>query len=391
MTALTVTGACKSYGPVRALAGVDVSIADGELLAVLGPSGCGKTTLLRCIAGLERLDAGTLVVRGRVLSAPGVHVAAHRRRVTLVPQEGALFPHLSAADNIAYGLDRAARRSGRVGDLLELVGLDGYGDRMPHQLSGGQQQRIALARALAPRPSLILLDEPFSALDAGLRSELRRVVRDALQADGATGVLVTHDQGEALSLADQVAVMRDGVVVQNGRPTDVYRSPADTWVAGFVGEAVLLTGELRDGVAYTAAGCAPVAGAETGSLPRLNGHVPVTVLVRPEQVRMAAGTTNGGVAAHVVRRDFFGHDALTTVRLEDGTELTSRTLDDSTELVPGSTVTVELSGSVRAWPSSPDPGAPSGSTLQDRLEGGPGLVTHQPPRELLRLGGHPVQ
>ena len=136
---------------MRALAGVDVSIADGELLAVLGPSGCGKTTLLRCIAGLERLDAGTLAVQGRVLSAPGVHVAAHRRRVTLVPQEGALFPHLSAADNIAYGLDRAARRSRRrVAELLALVGLEGHGDRMPHQLSGGQQQRIALARALAP-------------------------------------------------------------------------------------------------------------------------------------------------------------------------------------------------------------------------------------------------
>ncbi len=351
MTALTVTAACKSFGRVRALAGVDVSIADGELLAVLGPSGCGKTTLLRCIAGLERLDAGTLVVRGRVLSAPGVHVAAHRRRVTLVPQEGALFPHLSAADNIAYGLDRAARRSGRVTELLALVGLEGHGSRMPYQLSGGQQQRIALARALAPRPSLILLDEPFSALDAGLRAELRRVVRDALQADGATGVLVTHDQGEALSLADQVAVMRDGRVVQSGRPTDVYRSPADAWVAGFVGEAVLLDGELHDGVAYTAAGAVPVVVESAGASPRRgNGRVPVTVLVRPEQVRMAPARTQEGVTASVVRRDFFGHDALTTIRLEDGTELTARTLDDAADLSPGTTVMVELSGVVRAWP-----------------------------------------
>ncbi len=351
MTALMATGACKSYGSVRALAGVDVSIADGELLAVLGPSGCGKTTLLRCIAGLERLDAGTLAVQGRVLSAPGVHVAAHRRHVTLVPQEGALFPHLSAADNIGYGLDRAARRSGRrVTELLALVGLEGHGDRMPHQLSGGQQQRIALARALAPRPSLIMLDEPFSALDAGLRAELRRVVRDALQADGATGVLVTHDQGEALSLADQVAVMREGRVVQSGRPTDVYRSPADAWVAGFVGEAVLLDGELRDGVAYTAAGAAPVVAPASASLGVGNGRVLVTVLVRPEQVRMAASRTQEGVTASVVRRDFFGHDALTTIRLEDGTELTSRTLDDAADLSPGTTVMVELSGIVRAWP-----------------------------------------
>src|SRR5690606_15057930 len=249
----------------------------GALTAVLGPSGCGKTTLLRCVAGFERVDAGEIRVGTRLVAGPRLHAAPERRRVAVVPQEGALFPHLSVAGNVAYGLDRAARRSGRVEEVLALVGLAGYGDRMPHQLSGGQQQRVAVARALAPRPPLVLLDEPFSALDASLRAELRHDVRQALRADGATAVLVTHDQGEALSMADRVAVMRDGRIVQYGTPAEVYGQPVDAWVADFVGEAVLLPARADDAVAHTPLGPVACAGADRGE---------VTVLIRPEQVRV---------------------------------------------------------------------------------------------------------
>jgi iron(III) transport system ATP-binding protein len=346
MTALSVTAARKAYGPVPALAGVHVRVPTGALVAVLGPSGCGKTTLLRCIAGLERLDAGEIRVAGALVAGPRTHLPAHRRRVALVPQEGALFPHLCVADNVAYGLDRAARRSGRVDEVLALVGLEDHHRRMPHQLSGGQQQRVALARALAPRPPLILLDEPFSALDAGLRAELRHDVREALRADGATAVLVTHDQGEALSLADHVVVMRDGAVVQDGAPADVYAAPADSWVARFVGDAMLLTGTVDQGRVRTVAGDAPLMDGPDGADP-----CPVTVLVRPEQLRLApvdpAGA--GQITARVLRHDFHGHDTLTVVGLADGTELLSRRLNDGAADAPGTAVSLRIHGAVRAW------------------------------------------
>jgi iron(III) transport system ATP-binding protein len=356
MTALTVTAAGKTYGTVPALAGVHLSVTTGSLVAVLGPSGCGKTTLLRCVAGLEHLDAGEIRVAGSVVAGPRTHVPAHRRRVALVPQEGALFPHLSVAENIAYGLDRAGRRSGRVDEVLHLVGLEAYHRRMPHQLSGGQQQRVALGRALAPRPRLILLDEPFSALDAGLRADLRRDVRAALRADGATAVLVTHDQGEALSLADHVVVMRDGAVVQDGPPADVYAAPADPWVARFVGDAMLLPGTVHDGIARTVAGAARlIADAGTGATRRM------TVLLRPEQLRLTPVVRPGPdeTIGRVLRHDFHGHDSVTVVRLDDGTELQSRLLNDGPLAEPGTTVRMTIHGAVRAWASdeaaSPEP------------------------------------
>ncbi|GAB1691995.1 ABC transporter ATP-binding protein [Krasilnikovia sp. M28-CT-15] len=348
MTALTVTAARKSYGTVPALADVHLAVPTGALAAVLGPSGCGKTTLLRCIAGLERLDAGEIRVAGAVVAAGRTHVPAHRRQVALVPQEGALFPHLSVAANVAYGLDRTARRNGRVDEVLALVGLDGYQRRMPHELSGGQQQRVALARALAPRPRLVLLDEPFSALDAGLRASLRQDVRAALRADGATAVLVTHDQGEALSLADHVVVMRDGLAVQDGPPAEVYAAPADSWVARFVGDAMLVPGVVREGRAHTALGEAPLHG-ESGADP---GR-PVTVLLRPEQVRLSPADTSaaGQVTGRVLRHDFHGHDTLTLVRLDDGTELQSRHLNDGPPIGTGTEVRITIHGAVRAWRS----------------------------------------
>jgi iron(III) transport system ATP-binding protein len=264
---------------------------------------------------------------------------AHRRRVAIVPQEGALFPHLSVAGNVGYGLSRAERRSGRVDEMLALVGLEAYHRRMPHELSGGQQQRVALARALAPGPALILLDEPFSALDAGLRADLRRQVRDALRAAGATAVLVTHDQSEALSLADHVVVMRDGRAVQAGTPADIYGAPADPWVARFVGDAVLLDGVAQGDRVRTAAGTVVPA--------RPDGGRPVTVLVRPEQVVLHPGDGPGTV----VRHDFHGHDRLTVVRLADGTELLARSLNTGPPIAAGRPVTIRIEGPVHTWPT----------------------------------------
>jgi iron(III) transport system ATP-binding protein len=319
MNELHVEGLTKSYGsgsgsgePV--LRDLRLTVPAGALAAVLGPSGCGKTTLLRIVAGFLRADAGTVRLGDRMLAGPGVHLPPERRGVGIVPQEGALFPHLSVARNVAFGLrglDRAVRRR-RTEELLELVGLAGYGDRMPHELSGGQQQRVALARALAPRPGLVLLDEPFNALDSALRTGVRSDVRAALRATGATAILVTHDQQEALSTADLVAVVRDGQVAQCATPQDLYRRPADPWIAGFVGDAVTLPGTLdndSDGTARTALGPVPLAtppgGARTG-----------TVLLRPEQLQLTEVDCANAVRGTVTDVRYYGHDAMVTVTVE---------------------------------------------------------------------------
>ena len=310
MNDLRIEGLAKSYGPdATVLDGLDLTVPSGSLAAVLGPSGCGKTTLLRIIAGFLRADAGTVTVGGRTLGGPGVHLPPERRRIGIVPQEGALFPHLSVARNISFGLtglDRGAR-SRRTEEMLGLVGLAGYGDRMPHELSGGQQQRIALARALAPEPQLVLLDEPFNALDSALRAGVRADVRAALRATGATAVLVTHDQQEALSTADLVAVVRDGRVAQCDTPQELYRHPADPWVAGFVGDAVLLPGTAQDATAVTALGRVALAGPA--------GTQDGTVLLRPEQLRLTETALPTAVGT-VVDVCFYGHDAMITVDVE---------------------------------------------------------------------------
>jgi iron(III) transport system ATP-binding protein len=357
MSDLAVRAARKAFGPVPALDGAELTVRSGTLVTVLGPSGCGKTTLLRCVAGFERLDAGEIRVGDRVVAGPGLHLAPHRRRVAVVPQDGALFPHLSVAGNVAYGLDRAARRADRVAEVLALVGLDGYQDRMPHQLSGGQQQRVAVARALAPRPPLVLLDEPFAALDATLRAGVRRDVRAALRADGATAVLVTHDQAEALSMADEVAVMRAGRVVQSGPPAEVYRAPADPWVAGFVGEAVLVRAAVEGSRAHTPLGEVPLGEVPLGEVPPgevPNGDSAVTAFLRPEQLQVLPAGTPGAVAATVLRRDFHGHDALVLLALEDGQEVSARVFDPGqTTLAVGDQVALRVRGHARAFPALP--------------------------------------
>ncbi|MFB7663586.1 ABC transporter ATP-binding protein [Kitasatospora sp. NPDC056138] len=300
MSGLSITGLHASHGRADVLSGVDLSVEDGALACVLGPSGCGKSTLLRVIAGFHRADRGQVLLGGRLLDDGHRRLPAERRRIGYVPQDGALFPHLTVAANIGFGLARGARRE-RVAELLALVGLDGLGERHPHQLSGGQQQRVALARALAPAPELLLLDEPFSALDATLRTELRTEVAATLRGAGATVILVTHDREEALAFADTIAVMRAGRIAQQASPQALYREPAGADVARFLGEANLLGARFDSGRAHTALGPLPLtSGARTAG----SG----TVVLRPRQFRLsgAAGSDRARVRLH--SSVFRGHD-----------------------------------------------------------------------------------
>ncbi|MCZ2860054.1 ABC transporter ATP-binding protein [Blastococcus sp. VKM Ac-2987] len=344
MSALTVTGLTKAFGTTPVLAGVDLHVPAGRLTALLGPSGCGKTTLLRLVAGFDDPDSGTVALDDRVVAGAGRGVPARRRGIGFVPQEGGLFPHLSVAGNVAFGLPRRLRTDrGRVRELLALVGLDaGLADRSPHQLSGGQQQRVALARALAPEPALVLLDEPFSSLDAGLREETRRAVVAALTAAGATAVLVTHDQAEALSTADQVAVLRDGRLVQLTDPRTLYRRPADLDVAAFVGESVVLDAEIRDGSAHCVLGALPV----TGSV----ADGPARVLLRPEQLRLGP-PLGAGARARVREVDFYGHDSRVWLALPDGGTVTAR-LEGAELPAVGQEVTIEVAGAALTFPAT---------------------------------------
>jgi iron(III) transport system ATP-binding protein len=305
----------KSFGSVRAVDGVSLEVKTGELVAVLGPSGCGKTTLLRLIAGFERPDAGSVEAGGELL-AGGSWVPPEKRRVGMVFQDYALFPHLTVEKNIAFGLARESRdrRELLTRTALELVGLQHKAGRYPHELSGGERQRVALARALAPEPAVVLLDEPFSNLDASLRAGLRREVELILRDAEATALLVTHDQEEALSLADRLAVMRDGRIVQCGPPQDVYAHPIDRWSAQFVGEVNVISGVVRDAAIETWLGMIDTPGGTRFARSGDSTHV----AVRPEQLELRADT---GGNADVTDREFRGHDVLYRVRHESGRTL----------------------------------------------------------------------
>jgi iron(III) transport system ATP-binding protein len=313
-------GVSKRFGSIAALDGANLCVERGEFVALLGPSGCGKTTLLRLIAGFEHPDAGEVRIEDARVAGGTAWVPPERRRVGMVFQDYALFPHLTVAENVGFGVRRSERR-GRVREVLDLVGLAGYEPRYPHELSGGQQQRVALARALAPEPAVVLLDERWSNIDALLRASMRDDLARILRAIGVTVVLVTHDREEAFSLADRIALMRTGTVVQEGSPEELYRAPADRWTAEFVGAGNFLRGRVANGLVETLLGRFPIAGG--------NGAAEVDVLIRPELLELRADPTG---RAEVVAREFRGHDVFYRVRLADGTTLVSQR--PSTETVP---------------------------------------------------------
>jgi iron(III) transport system ATP-binding protein len=338
--ALVVDGLTKAFGPVRVLDRAGLRVPAGRVVAVVGPSGCGKTTLLRCIAGLERPDAGEVRLDDRPLSSPAAFVPPERRRIGMVFQDGALFPHLSVAGNLRYGLARGERRDrARVEQALALVDLAGFGDRMPAGLSGGQAQRVALARALVTRPSVLLLDEPFSNLDAILRVQIRAEVQRLLADLGVTAVFVTHDQEEAFVVGDEVAVMLAGRIVQQAAPAELYRAPASRAVAGFLGDANLLPGVATAGLADTVIGRVPLRAELRGD---------VDVLLRPEQLRVSAGR-----AATIDSVQYFGHDAVYLTRLPGGAALRVRVLD-APRFRPGDTVDLDyVGGPTVGYPRDP--------------------------------------
>ncbi len=318
MAEVRISGLTKAFGGTPILRGVDLVVPSGALFAILGASGSGKTTLLRLLGGFERADSGTIEIDGRQVSGPGLHVSPEKRQIGYVTQEGSLFPHLTVAANVVFGLPRRQRRDRNKAEaMLESVGLPAsYAARAPHELSGGEQQRVALARALAPQPKLVLLDEPFSALDASLRIETREAVAAILQAVGATALLVTHDQSEALSMGREVAVLRDGALAQVAPPEELYRQPVDAALAQFVGEAALLPGVVEGGFATCALGRLKLARAAPDG--------PADVMVRPEQIRFEPRARPGAVEGQVLAVTFYGHDASVAVALDGVEPITAR-------------------------------------------------------------------
>jgi iron(III) transport system ATP-binding protein len=319
MSSLRVEVLCKSYGRTAVLRGVSLEAPSGSLTAVLGLSGCGKTTLLRAIAGFERPERGVIRLGERTLEdAAGTYLAPERRGVGYVPQEGALFPHLNVRENVGFGLSRRERRGGAVAELLDLVGIGALAERMPQQLSGGEQQRVALARALARRPQALLLDEPFSSLDASLRAHVREEVQALLREQGVTTVLVTHDQEEALSLAERVAVLRDGLIVQCASPAELYEQPADERLARFLGAVNVLEAQLAGGRARTGRGELELREPRAARSPAASARA---VMLRPEQLEVRprpaqdAGEESG-LRGHVEQCRYYGHDALLRIRPE---------------------------------------------------------------------------
>ena len=342
MPLLEINDVSVSFGDTEVLSGISLELESKQLLAVLGASGAGKSTLMRLIAGFDSVGGGSIVLDGEILSDSSKTVAPEKRSIGIVPQDSALFPHLNVSQNIGFGLSGLSKeaKAERVGELLRLIRMEEFASRMPQELSGGQVQRVALARALAPRPKLVLLDEPFSALDAELRGQLREEVRQVLRAEGATAVLVTHDQEEALSLADRVAVLREGKIIQVGSPSEIYNSPADVGIATFLGESVLVDGKISGGKILT----------DLGSLSALNNvaeGATGVVAIRSENFYLQPNPTGD---SEVVGRVFFGHDALVEVQTPK-LRIRARSNGPFAPEV-GMRVTVWVRGAVNFYPSS---------------------------------------
>jgi len=324
----------------QVLRGINLQLGETEILTILGESGSGKTSLLRLVAGLEVPSGGEIRLAGKPISTSESVLPAANRGIALVPQEGALFPHLSVAANIGFGLHRMSRadRVARVGDMLSLVSLDGLQDRRPAELSGGQQQRVALARALAVRPKLVLLDEPFSALDPALREALRRDVVAVLKRERVAAIMVTHDRDEALSISDRVALLMSGEIVQQGQPAEIYRSPANLGLASFLGESVVVRGEVVADKIRT----------DLGLLTPLNKATPGatgSVAIRSENFYIQPNPKGD---SEVLGTEFFGHDALVTVQTPK-LKIRARASGPFAPQ-PGMRVTVWVRGAVNFYP-----------------------------------------
>ena len=342
MTQLQIKNLSVSFGGQEILHDVNLSVEQKELIAVLGSSGAGKSTLLRLIAGFEAPSAGEIWLSDKKVSSADTLTAPERRGIGIVPQDAALFPHLTVSGNIEFGLrglDKAKKHA-RVLELLKLVRMEEFADRTPDQLSGGQAQRVALARALANKPALVLLDEPFSALDAELREVLRLEVKAALKAEGATAILVTHDQEEALSLADRVAIMRSGTIIQVGTPTEIYNAPADLGIATFLGDSVLIDGEVVDGKVHTSLG-------KLTALNHVEDGQKGVVAVRSENFYLQPNP-NGD--SEVIGRVFFGHDAVVEVQTPSQ-KIRARSNGPFAPEV-GMRVTVWVRGAVNFYPNT---------------------------------------
>jgi iron(III) transport system ATP-binding protein len=347
MMDLHVSSVVKSFDSVQVVNGVDLHVPAGSLTAILGPSGCGKTTLLRLIAGFDEPDSGEIRLGERVLCGDGRVLPPEQRHIGYVVQEGALFPHLTVAQNITFGIALSKQEmTARALELLTLVDLDGsFAARYPHQLSGGQQQRVALARALAPNPGVILLDEPFSSLDASLRETTRRSVVRTLRRSGATTILVTHDQAEALSLADQVAVMRAGSFVSVASPAELYNHPVNLATARATGEVITLPASVSNGIAESAVGRFPLADSSTSG--------DVLLVIRPEQISVCEAD-EAGTYAIVTDVVYYGHEATVSLEIAPQTTITARVPGFRMPTV-GQQVSIRVLGQVHTFPSEAEP------------------------------------
>ncbi|MQF70040.1 ABC transporter ATP-binding protein [SAR202 cluster bacterium AD-804-J14_MRT_500m] len=330
-SALQCTNLGKIYSGNIAVSGLNLDVRSGEVLALLGPSGCGKTTTLRLISGFELPDIGTIEIEGKTISGPGIFLPPERRHIGMVFQDFALFPHLTVKENVSFGLPRSDRRQARVKMILSLVGLSKLQGRMPHELSGGEQQRVALARALVPTPAILLLDEPFSNLDAKLRQQVREEVKEVLEVSEVTALFVTHDQEEALYMGDRVAIMNNGSLEQVDSPENVYQNPQSSFVARFVGLADFLSVFFKDGLPWTEAGPLPL-----NQIP--TSQADLEVMVRPEDVRFHLSDMGKG---RIISRVFKGPYTMYNIVLDSGESVRSLT-SNRLHHTPGTRVDVSL-------------------------------------------------